>query len=177
MKLDLKSSELEEMRRFYEEEMDKTVVRLRHLQSVLGQLGGPARININFGGDIPSAPGIEGVRVPVPVSEDTSTKRKRRKKRGRKSIWGEFILTTLKRHNRPMKYSEIIQSAKMQYNLPESRMKQLKAAINQSAFRLRTVHNKIDTVGEDGKKEKYIILSTWLDENKNLEKRYARFIK
>jgi len=108
-----------------------------------------------------------------PAAAVAKPKRKRKGKRGRKSIWGDFILKTLRKIDRPVFYSELVQMAQIQFNIKENKLKELKAAINQSAFRLRSVHGKIDTIGESGKKEKRVGLKTWFDEDGNLKPEYA----
>ncbi len=173
MNLDLTDTQLSDMKHFYEVELQKTVAKLRHLQDVLSKMDGGTQVQISVldatGGGMPTT-------RPALSDDSSSGKRKRKKKRGRKSIWGEFILQTLKSTDRPLLYSEIIQAAKVRFNVPDSKKVALKAAINQSAFRLRTIHKKIDTVGEEGKKERYMALLTWYEDGK-LAPKYSKYIK
>jgi hypothetical protein len=164
--------QLSEMKQHYEAELHTTVQKLRHLQGVLAQMDGSTNISINIAASEESS---YPTTRPVAAGEGAS-KRKRKKKRGRKSIWGEFILQTLKSTERPLLYSEIIQAAKVRFNVPDSKKMALKAAINQSAFRLRTIHKKIETVGEEGKKERYMALVVWY-ENEALLPQYQKHIK
>ena len=159
MKLVINESEHAEMKAFYEAELIKSVKRLQHIQTVLGQLKSDVKVEIVVAG-------IQQATEPKPRR---TSRKKTRGKRGRKSIWGEFILQTLKDSGRPLKYSDIVTAARIKFNIPEKKMKTLKAAINQSAFRLRTIHNQIETIGEVGKKEKLLALSKWVDSNGNLK--------
>jgi hypothetical protein len=52
-----------------------------------------------------------------------------------------------------------------------------RASILNSAFRLRTVHGKIETVGRAGRKEKLIVLTKWLQEDGALKPDYAKAFK
>ena len=153
------------LRQFYEAELVQTVARYEHLKSVLGKLG----VQV---GDLPAGTASAPVAA-KPAAAVAKPKRKRKGKRGRKSIWGDFILKTLRKIDRPVFYSELVRMAQIQFNIKEDKLKELKAAINQSAFRLRTVHCKIDTIGESGKKEKRVGLKTWFDEDGNLKPEYA----
>jgi hypothetical protein len=172
MALDLTDTQLSAMKHFYEAELQQTVAKLRHLQDVLSKIDGNTHVQINVveerGSGLPTSR--------IALGDDSPSKRTRKKKRGRKSIWGEFILQTLKSTERPLLYSEIIQAAKVRFNVPDSKKVALKAAINQSAFRLRTIHKKIETVGEEGKKERYMALLTWYEDGK-LSPQYSKYIK
>lgn len=152
------------LRQFYEAELVQTVARYEHLKSVLEKLG----VQVD---DLPGASSVPAAAVAAPAP--AKPKRKRKGKRGRKSIWGDFILKTLRKIDRPVFYSELVQMAQIQFNIKEDKLKELKAAINQSAFRLRSVHGKIDTIGESGKKEKRVGLKSWFDEDGNLKAEYA----
>ena len=153
------------LRQFYEAELVQTVARYEHLKSVLEKLG----VQVD---ELPAGTASAPVAA-KPAAAVAKPKRKRKGKRGRKSIWGDFILKTLRKIDRPVFYSELVQMAQIQFNIKEDKLKELKAAINQSAFRLRTVHGKIDTIGESGKKEKRVGLKTWFDEDGNLKAEYA----
>lgn len=162
-----------EMRKFYEAELVTTMSKYRHLKSILEKLGS----------HVPELPADRIVPVQAASTPSSSAKaskasapvrRKRKGKRGRKSIWGEFILRSLKKLDRPMLYSEIVRSAQIEFNIKDEKMKELKAAINQSAFRLRTVHGKIETIGEPGKKEKHIALKSWYGPKGKLLPEYAK---
>ena len=167
MKLVINDSESADMKSFYEAELTKTVKRLQHIQTVLEQLKSEVKIEIV----------VAGLQQATESKPKRVTRTKRKGKRGRKSIWGEFILQTLKDNGRPLKYSEIITAARIKFNIPESKMRTLKAAINQSAFRLRTIHKQIEAIGEEGKKEKFLALSKWYDDKGKLQAEYGLHVK
>lgn len=87
------------------------------------------------------------------------------KKRGPKSVWGKFILEVLKTTNHPMRYNEIIDIALERHGLPASSHSKVRASILNSAFRLRAIQGRIATVGEKGKKDKFIVLRNWVDDS------------
>lgn len=174
MNIQISDNERAEMRLYYENELHSTLNKLRHISGMLEKLSGDTQVNIAVNtANLPSTslPKISKLTTPE------RSVRKRKKKRGRKSIWGEFILKTLKSLDRPLSYKEIIESAKFTFHIHEKNTKALKAAINQSAFRLRTVHNKIESLGEKGKKERYLALSSWYDENGKIDPTYLSKIK
>ncbi|MGB1481619.1 MAG: hypothetical protein ACPG66_09640 [Flavobacteriales bacterium] len=99
------------------------------------------------------------------------------KKRGPKSVWGAFIQKRLRARNRPMSYEELIDDAMSIYKIPENRKESAKASILNSAFRLRTVHGKIVTLGRPGKRDKMVVLTKWLDKGGALKPEYAQVFK
>lgn len=167
MSVQFSEADFVEMRKFYEAELVNTMARYRHLKSVLEKLGTQVP-------EMPAAESSTAAPIAKGSAPATKAKRKRKGKRGRKSIWGDFILRSLKKLDRPMLYSEIVRSAQIEFNIKDEKLKELKAAINQSAFRLRTIHGKIDTIGEAGKKEKHIALKSWYDEKGKLLPQYSK---
>ena len=83
----------------------------------------------------------------------------------------------LRARQKPMSYEELIDDAISINKIPESGHKATRASILNSAFRLRTVHGKIVTVGRKGKKEKLLVLTKWLDEKGILTDPYAKEFK
>ncbi len=172
----LSQTELDEMRQAYEQEYVKLKQRMDHLTAILERIGSDA-VKL----DAPTKKSsFKAVSAPAEM-DDGKARRKRRKKRGPKSIWGNFILRRLRQADRPISYAEMIRDAMVLHNLPESKRKNARASILNSSFRLRAIHGKIDTVGEEGKKEKYIVLTKWLDENGALmppyHDRYTELLK
>ena len=76
-----------------------------------------------------------------------------------------------------MSYDELIADAMSIHKIPEARLKSAKASILNSAFRLRTVHGKIVTVGRPGKKDKLVVLTKWVEENGALKPEHAKAFK
>lgn len=156
----LSRQEIDDMRRAYEQEYVSLRHRIEHLSAVLERIGS----------DVVEQTTRPTKRITAQSSNeaDDKPKRRRRKKRGPKSVWGNFILRRLRQADRPISYAEMIRDAMVLHNLPDSKRKNARASILNSSFRLRAIHGKIETIGEDGKKEKFIVLSKWLDENGSL---------
>lgn len=170
----LSRQELDEMRLAYEQEYVKLKHRLDHITGVLDRIGS----------DVIGTTPKRSLTAPTKVrTESVAEKkgRKRRKKRGPKSVWGNFILRRLRQADRPISYAEMIRDAMVLHNLPEAKRKNARASILNSSFRLRAIHGKIDTVGEEGKKEKFLVLTKWLDENGKLvapyDEKYTEMLK
>lgn len=163
----LSKQEMDDLRNGYEREYVELKIRLDHISSVLKRLGSDVS-SVHDRRPLPSTPKARLDRAYDYDEEDGKQKRRRRKKRGPKSVWGNFILRRLRQADRPISYAEMIRDAMVLHNLPESKRKNARASILNSSFRLRAIHGRIDTVGEDGKKEKYLVLSKWIDENGRL---------
>ena len=116
-------------------------------------------------------------KLGVPSKKATTKSGRTPKKRGPKSIWGAFILKRLRARNRPMSYDELIADAMSIHKIPEARLKSARASILNSAFRLRTVHGKIVTVGRPGKKDKLVVLTKWVEESGSLKPEHAKAFK
>lgn len=165
--ISVSSEELLSMRAFYEQEYLATKTKLQHLSSMLNKLGGlPV--------EVPEVEAAEPVLAPKTSTVSTAksklsgdqeiARRKRKKKRGPKPTWSKFILDRLKAADRPMTYNELFRDAMVLKNKAPEEYNATKASVLNSAFRLRTVANKIDTLGEEGKKEKFIVLTKWMDD-------------
>lgn len=169
----LSEDERFEMRQFYMTELEKAERKVRHLRSVLGKLNVG---EIEYTVEKSKAVTPNETASEEPEVEQQKTKRKRRRKRGRKSLWGNFILKLLKEKDRPLTYNSVIFSAIDRFNIPEDKHKNVKQAITNSAFRLRSVNSKIDTYGLPGKKEKFLCLQGWFNENGELQEKYTAMI-
>ena len=76
-----------------------------------------------------------------------------------------------------MSYEELITDAIVSHKFRPSVRIAAKASILNSAFRLRTVHGKITTVGRPGKKDKMVVLTKWLDDTGALGADHAKAFK
>ncbi|MDA9864081.1 hypothetical protein N9C70_03330 [Flavobacteriales bacterium] len=180
-KVQLKDSELQNIRSFYEQERFQLLSRLQHVDQVISRLsGGSAPIaDGHYAASSPevSRPLATADSQPEPIvapkrkrgrprkEEAVEAKVKkagRPKKRGPKSVWGNFILRRLRQCDRPLSYSELIRDAMVMHNLPASKEKNAKASILNAAFRLRTHLGKVDSVGMPSKKERFLVLTSWL---------------
>ena len=113
-------------------------------------------------------------KTDAPVEVKATKKAGRPKKRGPKSVWGNFILRRLRQCDRPLSYSELVRDAMVLNNLPAEKEKNAKASVLNAAFRLRSTLGKIDTVGLPGKKEKFLILKSWMNADGGLKAPYDK---
>ena len=194
-KVQFLDSELQYIRSFYEQERFQLLSRLQHVEQVISRLnGGGVTITEGMTAPLAAAPFSASTSVQAPVQPEAASipKRKRGrprkeetvvtsvkkagrpKKRGPKSIWGNFILRRLRQCDRPLSYSELIRDAMVMHNLPQSKEKNAKASILNAAFRLRTHLDKVDTVGMPGKKERFLVLTSWVQSEGVLKAPYDK---
>ena len=143
--MNFSDKEVAAMRLFYEHERARYSANLRHIDKVLNKL------------QTESLENDSGV-----VITKTGAKAK---KRGPKSVWGKFILDQLEQANTPLSYKTLVNRGIEFKNLDFNSAGIIRASILNSAFRLRSVHGKVATVSRFGKKEKLLVLASWLDEN------------
>lgn len=159
-KIDLTAKEVASLKLHYQKEQLRLTAALDHVETMLAKLGAPS----TSPAESSKAKALTAKGVPA-------------KKRGPKSIWGTFIQKRLRARNRPMSYDELIADAMSIHKIPEARLKSAKASILNSAFRLRTVHGKITTVGRAGKKDKMVVLTKWLQPDGQLKPEYGKAFK
>ena len=160
-KIDLTVKEAASLKLHFQKERLRLTAALDHVETMLAKLGAPTK----------------ALTEPAKKVTTMTAKGVPAKKRGPKSIWGAFILKRLRARNRPMRYDELIADAMSIHKIPEARLKSAKASILNSAFRLRTVHGKITTVGRAGKKDKMVVLTKWLDDRGTLNAEHATAFK
>lgn len=153
--MEFSSQEIQSMKRFYESERGRLIGQLMHVEQMLEKITGS-----------PLSP------RQLMKDHSTTLAGNRPRKRGPKSIWGNFIVKRLRARNRPMTYKELIEDAMSIHHLPEEKENSVRASILNSAFRLRTVHGRVETVGRAGRKEKYLVLTNWLDNDGMLRAPY-----
>lgn len=150
--MEFSSNDVAAMRLFYEDEKTRYTAHLKHINKILNKL----RSN-----ELDDEQGI--------VFTKTGDKAK---KRGPKSVWGKFILDELQQANSPLSYKMLVNKALEFRNLDFNSSGIIRSSILNSAFRLRSIHGKVATVGQLGKKEKFLILTSWLDESGALSKKH-----
>lgn len=157
--MEFTTQEIQSMKRFYEAERGRLIGQLMHVEQMLEKITGSPL-------------------SPRQLMRDyNSMATNRPKKRGPKSIWGNFIVKRLRARNRPMTYKELIEDAMSIHHLPEEKENSVRASILNSAFRLRTVHGRVETVGRAGRKEKFLVLTNWLDNDGMLKSPYDQEFK
>lgn len=144
--MDFSQKELQDMKRFYEQERGRLLGQLAHVEEMLVKLTGQPLASRR-------------------VAATTILTGSKQRKRGPKSVWGNFIVKRLRARNRPMTYKELIDDAMAIHRLGPEREASARASILNSAFRLRTVHGRVETIGRAGKKEKFLVLTKWLDQD------------
>jgi hypothetical protein len=169
--LKISGTEAAAMKSFYQEELTKTLNKLRHIQAVLEQLGdASANIHVTVGGAVAA-----GNSAPVQTVSETPKKKESGKKRGPKSIWGTFILKRLQQLDKPLTYNELVDEAMVYFKLNESKRQTVVNAINNSAFRLRKNSGRVDTFGA-GSREKYVALKSWFEAPGKIKPEYLKKI-
>jgi hypothetical protein len=154
--ISLPDKQVESMREFYLEELEKTIRRMEHLKAVLKELG-------------------EEAPTSVPAAKQQKVKRKRKARPGRKSVWEPLILKRLRQLDKPVTYEELTEEIMTLAKIPPEKKKSTKQAILSVAFRMRTRDNKIDTFSA-GTREKYVGLRQWFDEPGKMSREYAKKI-
>lgn len=154
--MQLSNKDISDSIAFYEDERLRLTGKLKHVESMLRKLSG---------GNIDSQSGVLLTR--------TGSKAK---KRGPKSVWGKFVLEQLEATDRPMTYRELMDIAMESKGLDKSKFANVRASILNSAFRLRAISGKITTVAESGKKEKFIVLSDWLNKEGKLSSKHNQWL-
>ena len=173
------AEELQNIKSFYEQERIQLVAKLQHVDEVIAQLGGnvPAAAKPV---PVPDAqPAVKrGPGRPRKTAPDAKAKKAGRpKKRGPKSVWGNFILRRLRQCDRPLSYAELVRDAMVLNNIPVDREKNAKASVLNAAFRLRNTLKKVDTVGRPGKKEKFLVLTSWVESEGKLKAPYDKLFE
>jgi len=174
-RINLSQTEFEEMKYSYEQELITVKKRYEFLKSVLNKINastGSTVIN-SVPAELPSAITEDAVTVEE-IKLDEKPKRTRvvKKKRGPKPFWGSFIVGRLRKRDEPMTYDALLNDAMVLNNVPIEKQQNTKLSLLNSAFRLRNDEKKIDTVGVKGKREKFIVLTKWLNEDGTLQDEY-----
>lgn len=161
----LSPEDLDQMRKFYQEELDKTVQKLTHINSILEKIGGTSpALKIEINGEVSSVNS---------KSKNNVQKTRRKKKRGPKSVWEDMILKRLKLLDKPLTYDELTDEIMHFGNLPEEKRRNTKLSILNVTHRLRSEKKKIDTFST-GSRIKYIALQDWFGEDGAIKPEYLK---
>ena len=164
----LSRAEKEEMRQFYQEELDKTVRRLEHIKDVLQKLGLTRKqVEAGVSGTIRNGGNVSPLAAPA-SSPGTAAAKKRG---GRKSKWEPLIEKALRDKDQPLTYDELTAEIMAASDIPESKKASTRQAIVSVLFRLRSQDGDIKTFSL-GTREKYIGLTDWTDSRGKLKKAY-----
>ncbi len=164
-----------EMRKFYEEELEKTVKRLEHIKTVLDQLSnGAVKVDLNIRKSEASSVSASATVAPAGVKAEAKPA-STGKKRGPKAVWESLVLKRLRQMDRPVTYEQLTDEIMVFAKLPAEKRLNTKRAIVNVAFKLRNRDHKIDTFS-NGSREKYIALKSWFDEGGKIKKEYVKKI-
>ncbi len=164
----LSRAEKEEMRQFYQEELDKTVRRLEHIKDVLQKLGF-TRKQVEAG--VSGANREVGKTSPLVPSASSSGDAPAKKRGGRKSKWEPLIEKALRDKDQPLTYDQLTAEIMASSDIPNSKKASTRQAIVSVLFRLRSQDGDIKTFAL-GTREKYIGLTDWTDSRGKLKKEY-----
>lgn len=156
----LKDQTLQQIKLHYTEEYQKTLRKLKEIESVLEELTevkvstteDPVTLNVQPSEKIKSSP------------KPKRAYKKRAKKRGRKSVWGDFILKRLKSVNRPLTYNDLANHAIVTKNLEQKDFDKIRKALIAAVFQLRKTDGKVHTENKTGTRDKYVLLHKWMNE-------------
>lgn len=164
----LPETDLTDMRRFYLEELDKTLKRLQHIKNILDKLGDNSQ-SIQIQISTPQLKASESKSTEKLLAQPKEKKRKQ--KRGPKSIWEDLVIKRLRYIDKPLTYEELTDEIMTFGNIPKEKRKSTKQAIVGVIFRLRTRKVKLNTFSI-GTREKYIALKRWFDTNGKIKEKY-----
>jgi|GEM_PF-3419082 len=165
----LDPASLAEMRAFYQGELQTTLSKLQHIQSVLQQLGDTGlSIQIN-------ATGFKEVaKATSSVTKIKSSKRRRKGKPGPKSKWDKMIISILKREDKPFTYDQMTAALMAEAGRPSTERARTKATVQNTIFKLRGT-KKLTTFSK-GSREKFIALAEWTDADGTVASKYTSLI-
>lgn len=164
--LKLDDSSIQEMKAFYNEELNKTIQRLEHIKSVLESLGdGAPRIEITVKGSRGSVSGRS------PKAEKVISKSRRSKKRpGPVSKWDSIITGILKEKDTPLTYEQLTDEIMIREKRNLAQRKNTKATVTNTVFRLRK-EDRLKTFAKGGR-EKFVALMNWFDGDGSISETY-----
>ncbi len=152
---------LQQIKLHYTEEYQKTLRKLKEIESVLEELSG---VTV---GSTTEAPVALDLKSPETNTSEQNLKpkrayKKRSKRRGRKSVWGDFILKRLKSVNRPLTYNDLANHAIVTKNLEQKDFDKIRKALIAAVFQLRKAGGKVHTENKTGTRDKYVLLHKWM---------------
>lgn len=169
---------------FYREELQKTLNRLNHIQTVLDQLGDKettidvkvSQRTVAVRGAGATAPRKTAAPRTRSTTKATKPAAKKPAKRGRTSKWEERIVAVLNETDTPLTYDQLTDAILAKYKLPATRRKQTKDAVTNTIFRMRKNKGTADTFSA-GQREKFVALTDWFNEEGSIRKDYLQRIK
>lgn len=182
-----------DMRRFYIEELYKTLSRLQHIKTMLDSVGGnDAEIHIS----VKPKPDISEVEIRPEVATGNSHSQpeeppsqsapspsappqtepgevKPQNRRGRKPVWDAIIMKRLRQLDKPVTYAQLTNEIMLLTKIEEEEREKTKSSIQAVIFRMRNRDKKVKTVSL-GQREKFIVLPSWMTKEGKLTLRYRK---
>ncbi len=163
MKLSLET--LRQIKLEYQREYGDTLKRLQELRNVLDQLENVS-LPENFLDSGELLTDNKGSKIKK-ESKKTSAVNKTKEKRGRKSVWGKFIVNRLRSVHRPLTLDELTDHAIVTMKLDPSRFEKTRQSVVSAVFALRK-KDKVVTIPIKGSREKMVGLYNWVDDRGKL---------
>jgi hypothetical protein len=167
------------IKRHYQEEYTKTLVKLNDLKSVLEKLAhvdaSSDAVQIDLVGGSTSE--VSETPSKAKKKEPAKPKRSYTKKRGRKSIWGKFIKSRLRATQTPLSYDDMTYHAIAIKNLEPGDFEKTRQKIVAAAFNLRNKQDVIDTYAIKGSRTKYMGFKDWFEREGLLKQEFIDKIK
>jgi len=155
--IELTPLQVEELKNFYTNELDKIQKRADEIREILEKL-------------VNKPEPIANRKVVIQKKEKQPKPEKQiiiipLKKTNKQSKWSDKILELLKEKQKPLSIKEIVKYFEKQINIPKTDLKKTVIAIQQSLFRLRTHNKKIQNIKRAGKAGKLYGLTEWTDKS------------
>lgn len=163
--------ELQELRNFYEHQMQKMRERMEYIQSILEKVGGEALAAAEA--LLESAPKKRGrkpgsSKAAAGTSRALSAEQILEKAGLRATKWNKFIINTLQNLKRPLTIHELAELAAKEFKFPNSEVEKVRLTINQALIRIRKT-NAVKQYKIKGLKNKYFGLEAWFHGDKLLD--------
>lgn len=147
--IDLTPQQIEELKKYYESELEQMRKRTDEFQRLL------IKLDTKYSFDAKSSVPADKNEIKPLLTKLTSKKTIKIKPRKTKNPnWRHFILTSLNEQNKPLSLKEFFKSYKRQYGIDASTSKTSGMALSQALYRLRVKDNIVKSFRINGKKEK-----------------------
>lgn len=155
--------ELQELKNFYEHQMQKMRERMELIQNILDKVAGEAFAvaeAVLAAESRQEKPGASG--------KNLSAEEILEKSGLRATKWNKFIISTLLRLRRPLTIQELSEMAAKEFKVAPKELDKMRLTINQALIRIRK-SNAVKEYKIKGLKNKYFGLEAWFDGNRLLE--------
>lgn len=168
--IDLTLQQVEELKSFYINELDKIQKRADEIRGIL------EKFKIKPGSIAKSQIPAVKTEIGYPSLWEKPKAEKQKiitpqKETDKQTKWGNMILELLQEKQKPLSVQKIVKTFEKQINIPKTDLKKAISGIQQSLHRLRTYNNKIQSIKRKGKKEKLYGLTEWANKDKNFTSR------